>query len=156
MPHAEYASDSLLELTRKNIELSKLNEQALSFLRSMSTTSLTVIGDMLARGNAFLAGCDGGVPGFCVHDELQALTEAGLSPLQALQTATINAARFLSRETTQGTIAVGKRADLVLLEADPLTDIRNTARIAAVIVRGKVLLKADIDRMIAAHRRRTP
>jgi hypothetical protein len=44
----------------------------------------------------------------------------------------------------------------VLLEADPLTDIRNTARIAAVIVRGKVLLKADIDRMIAAHRRRTP
>jgi hypothetical protein len=156
MPHAEYASDSLLELTRRNIEASKLNEQALSFLRSMSKTSLTVIRDMVPRGNAFLAGCDGGVPGFCLHDEMQALTEAGLSPLQAIQTATINPAKLLGREKIQGTIEVGKRADLVLLEADPLTDIRNTRRIAAVIVRGQVLSKADIDRMIAAHRRRTP
>jgi imidazolonepropionase-like amidohydrolase len=156
MPHAEYASDSLLELTRRNIEASKLDEQALSFLRSMSKTSLTVIRDMLPRGNAFLAGCDGGVPGFCLHDEMQALTEAGLSPLQAIQTATINPAKLLGRETIQGTIEVGKRADLVLVEADPLTDTRNTRSIAAVIVRGRVLSKADIDRMIAAHRRRIP
>ncbi len=155
MPHAEYASDSLLELTRRNIEASKLDEQALSFLRSMSKTSLTVIRDMLPRGNAFLAGCDGGVPGFCLHDEMQALTEAGLSPLQAIQTATLNPAKLLGREKIQGTIQAGKRADLVLVEADPLTDIRNTRRIAAVIVRGRVLSKADIDRMIAAHRRRT-
>jgi imidazolonepropionase-like amidohydrolase len=156
MPHAEYASDSLLELTRRNIEASKLDEQALSFLRSMSKTSLSVIRDMLPRGNAFLAGCDGGVPGFCLHDEMHALTDAGLSPLQALQTATINPARFLGRETTQGTIEVGKRADLVLLDADPLIDIRNTRRIAAVVVSGRVLSKADIERTIAAHRRRTP
>ncbi len=156
MPHAEYASDSLLELTRRNIEASKLDEQALSFLRSMSKTSLTVIRDMLRRGNAFLAGCDGGVPGFCLHDEMQALTEAGLSPLQAIQTATLNPAKLLGREKIQGTAEAGKRADLVLVEADPLTDIRNTRRIAAVIVRGRVLSKADIDRMIAAHRRRTP
>ena len=156
LPHAEYASDSLLELTRRNMEASKLNEQALSFLRSMSKTSVTVIRDMLPRGNAFLAGCDGGVPGFCLHDEMQALTEAGLSPLQALQTATINPARLLGREKVQGTIEVSKRADLVLLAADPLTDIGNTRRIAAVVVRGKVLLSADVDRMIDAHRRRTP
>lgn len=156
MPHAEYASDSLLELTRKNIEASKLNEPALSFLRSMSQTSLTVIKDMLSRGNAFLAGCDGGVPGFCLHDEMLALTEAGLSPLQAIQTATINPAKLLGREKIQGTIEAGKRADLVLLDADPLTDIRHTRRIAAVIVRGRVLSKADIDRMIAARRRRMP
>ncbi len=156
MPHAEYASDSLLELTRRNIQASKLNEQALSFLRSMGKTSLTVIRDMLPRGNSFLAGCDGGVPGFCLHDEMQALTEAGLSPLQAIQTATINPAKLLGREKIQGTIEVGKRADLVLLEADPLTDVRNTRRIAAAIVRGRALSKADIDRMIAAHGRRTP
>jgi hypothetical protein len=156
LPHAEYASDSLLELTRRNIEASKLNEQALSYLRSMNKTSLTVIRDMLPRGNTFLAGCDGAVPGFCLHDEMQALTEAGLSPLQALQTATINPARLLGREKVQGTIEVGKRADLVLLDADPLTDIRHTHRITAVIVRGRILSKADIDRMIAAHRRRTP
>jgi imidazolonepropionase-like amidohydrolase len=156
MPHGEYASESLLDLTRRNIEASKLDEQALSFLRSQSKTGLTVIRDMLPRGNAFLAGCDGSVPGFCLHDELEALTEAGLSPLQAIQTATINPARLLGRETNQGTVSVGKRADLVLLDADPMTDIRNTRRINAVIVRGRLLSRADIDRMITAHRRPTP
>jgi imidazolonepropionase-like amidohydrolase len=158
MPHAEYASDSLLELTRANIAASKLDEQALSFLRSMSKTSLSAIRDMLPRGNLFLAGCDGSVPGFCLHDEMQALTDAGLSPLQAIQAATINPARFLGREKTQGTIAIGKRADLVLLDADPLTDIRNTRRTAAVFVHGRLLSKGHIDRMISARRRaiRTP
>ena len=153
MPHADYASDSLLELTRKNIEVSKLDDRALSLIRSLSRTSLTVVRDMLPRGNAFLAGCDGSVPGFCLHDELQILTEAGLSPLQAIQAATINPARLLGREETQGSVAAGKRADLVLLEADPVADILNTRRIAAVIVRGRLLSKTDIDRMIASRRR---
>jgi Amidohydrolase family len=153
MPHAEYATDSLLELTRKNIEVSKLDERALSLIRSFSRTSLTVVRDMLPRGNAFLAGCDGSVPGFCLHDELQILTEAGLSPLQAIQAATINPARLLGREKTQGSIAAGKRADLVLLEADPVAEIVNTRRIAAVVVRGRLLSKTDIDRIIASRRR---
>jgi hypothetical protein len=153
MPHAEYASDSLLDLARKNIEASKLDKPTLSFLRSMSMASLVVVRDMLARGNDFLAGCDGGVPGFCLHDEMRTLTEAGLSPVQALQTATINPARFLGRERTEGTIEAGKRADVVLLDADPLADIRNVGRIAAVILRGRVLSKADIDRTLTAHRR---
>lgn len=155
MPHAEYASDGLLELTRKNIEASKLDERTLSFMRTLGRTSLTAVRDMLPRGNLFLAGCDGGVPGFCLHDELEALTDAGLSPLQAVQTATVNPARMLGREKRQGTIEIGRRADLVLLDADPLTDIRHTRRIAAVIVRGRLLAKPDIDRMIAARRRRT-
>jgi imidazolonepropionase-like amidohydrolase len=81
------------------------------------------------------------------------MTEARLSPLQALQTATINPATFLGREKLQGTIEVGKRADLILLEADPLTDIRNTRRIAGVLVRGRLLSKPDIDRIIAARKR---
>ncbi|MGH9162772.1 MAG: amidohydrolase family protein [Vicinamibacteraceae bacterium] len=156
MPHAEYASDSLLDLTRKNIEVSKLDERAMSLIRLMRKTALTVVRDMLPRGNLFLAGCDGGVPGFCLHDELQALTRAGLSPLQAIQAATINPAKLLGRTDTQGSIDVGKRADLVLLHADPLQDIRNTRRIAAVIVLGELLAKADIDRLLAAQRRQTP
>jgi len=61
------------------------------------------IRDLYSRGNRFLAGCDSLVPGFCLHDELEWFTKAGLSPLQALQTATINPARFLGRETSQGT-----------------------------------------------------
>ena len=153
IPHAEYASDSLLELTRKNIEVSKLDEKTLSIIRGLSRTSLTVVRDMLPRGNMFLAGCDGSVSGFCLHDELQMLTEAGLSPLQAIQAATINPAILLGREKTEGSVTAGKRADLVLLDADPLADIANTRRIAAVVVRGRLLTKVDIDRMIASRRR---
>jgi Amidohydrolase family len=156
--HAEYASDSLLELTRKNVEVSKLDERALSSWRANAKTALAAIHDLYSRGSRVLAGCDGIVPGFCLHDELEWMTEAGLSPLQAIQTATINPARFLGREKTQGTIEAGKRADLILLEADPLTDIRHTRRIAAVLVRGRLLSKPDIDRIVANHRRapRTP
>lgn len=154
MPHAEYASDSSLELLRRNIEASKLDAQAISYFRDMSAQSLTVIRDMLSLGNSFLAGCDGGVPGFCLHDELQALTDAGLSPLQALQAATINPARFLGRESTQGTLEVAKRADLVLLDENPLSDIRNSRRISGVVARGRLFSKAEIDEMLAARRPR--
>ena len=108
---------------------------------------------MYSLGNRFLAGCDGLVPGFCLHDELEWFTKAGFSPLQALQTATINPARFLGREDTQGTIEVGKRADLILLEANPLVDIRNVAHIENVVVRGKLVTKEDIDKIVASHRR---
>src|SRR5205807_4537650 len=96
--------------------------------------------------------CDGLVPGFCLHDELEEMTRAGLSPLQAIQTATINPAKFLGREKMQGTIEIGKRADLVLLEADPLTDISNTRRIDSVMVRGQLFLRPQVHRIIAAHR----
>jgi len=108
---------------------------------------------MHARGNRFLAGCGGLVPGFCLHDELGWLTKAGFTPLEALQTATINPARFLGRDASQGTVEVGKRADLLLLEADPSVDIRNITGIAAVIIRGQLLTKPAIDGIIAGHRR---
>jgi imidazolonepropionase-like amidohydrolase len=108
---------------------------------------------MSSLGNRFLAGCDGLVPGFCLHDELEWFTKAGFSPLQALQTATINPARFLKREATQGTVETGKRADLVLLGANPLLDIRNVARIDAVVLRGKLVKKGEISRIVARHRR---
>lgn len=153
IPHAEYASDSLLELMRRNAAASNLSEQALAFVRSSGETSLVVIRDLWASGSGILAGCDGLVPGFCLHDELRSLTEAGLSPLEALKTATINVARFLGRESTQGAIEVGRRADLVLLAANPLQDIDNIRRVEAVVVRGHLLRKSDIDRIVASHKR---
>ena len=156
LPHTEYASDALLELTRENVRVSQLDEQALSFFRTNNRRSLPAIKNLVARGIGFLAGCDGLVPGFCLHDELAWMTKAGLSPLQALQTATLNPARFLGRESTQGTVAVGKRADLVLLEADPLTDITHTRGIAAVILRGRLLAKPDLERILAVHKRAGP
>ena len=108
---------------------------------------------MSSLGNRFLAGCDGLVPGFCLHDELEWFTKAGFSPLQALQTATINPARFLGREDRQGAVEVGKRADLVLLNANPLVDIHNVAAIEDVVVRGRVVAKLEIDKIVASHRR---
>ena len=153
MAHGEYASDSLRALSRKNREVSKLSDTAIASLRAAAAESLPAVRDLAIRGPGVLAGCDGLVPGFCLHDELQALAEAGLSPLRALQTATINPAKYFGREKVQGTIEADKRADLVLLDSDPLLDIRNTQRIAAIIVRGRLISRTEIDRILAAHRR---
>jgi imidazolonepropionase-like amidohydrolase len=103
---------------------------------------LQFIGTMHRHGVKLLAGTDFGyaytTPGFSVHDELALFVQAGLSPMAALQTATRNVGQYLG-DSTIGTIAVGHRADLVLLDADPLEDIRNVQRVAAVVLRGRLL-----------------
>lgn len=88
-------------------------------------------------------------PGFSLHDELGYLVQAGLSPRQALQTVTRDAARFLGRSATAGTITPGKVADVVLLDANPLTDIRAVRRIDTVVTAGRVLDRARLTRMLA-------
>jgi imidazolonepropionase-like amidohydrolase len=153
LAHAEYASDSLLALTRDNVRVSHLSAKTLDKFRLANRLSLPAIHDLQAHGNRFLAGCDGLVPGFCLHDELEWLTKAGLTPLESLQAATINPARFLGREALEGTIETGKRANLVLLEADPTLNIRHVDSIAAVILRGRLLTQPALERMIARHRR---
>lgn len=114
---------------------------------------LRLIGDMHRAGVGILAGSDVlnpyCFPGFSLHDELEWLVKAGLSPLAALQAATRNAAAYMEREKDLGTIEAGKLADLVLLDSDPLADIRNTRRIAAVVYRGKLHDRAALDRMLA-------
>ena len=105
-------------------------------------------------GVPFLAGTDTPagvdvVPGFSLHQELQRFVDAGLTPMEALQTATINPARFLDRLGDLGTVEKNKIADLVLLDANPLDDIRNTRRIAAVIADGRYYPRAQLDRMLA-------
>lgn len=86
--------------------------------------------------------------GFSLHDELSLLVKGGLTRLAALQSATINPARFLGREKELGTVAEGKLADLVLLDASPLDSIGNTQRIAAVVLNGRYLSRADLDRLL--------
>jgi len=98
-----------------------------------------------------LAGTDTGddyvLPGFALHDELQWLVTAGLTPMEALQTATKNAAEYLN--FNGGVLQRGRLADLVLLDANPLEDIKNTRRVRAVILRGKLLDRKRLDRMLA-------
>lgn len=100
------------------------------------------VGAAHRAGVPFLAGTDTGTayvyPGFSLHDELENLVEAGFAPLQALQTATSAPARFLGLREV-GTVRRNAIADLAVLDADPLTDIRNTKRIHAVIVRGELI-----------------
>src|SRR5437879_7028973 len=81
-----------------------------------------------------LAGCNSMIAGFCVHDELAAMVRGGMTPLAALQTATLNPARYLGLQRTLGSVAPEQTADLVLLDANPLTDITNVQRIRAVVV----------------------
>lgn len=105
------------------------------------------------QGVRFLAGTDTGpygpmIPGFSLHDELTRLVADGFTPLQALQAATINPARFFRATDTTGTVAPGKRADLVLLDANPLTNINNIRRINAVVVNGRLVTQADRQRML--------
>jgi imidazolonepropionase-like amidohydrolase len=114
---------------------------------------ITLVGDMSRAGVGILAGTDEGVPfvlpGFSLHRELELLVSAGLTPLQALQTATLNPARFLGRERDLGTIEAGKLADAVLLDADPLVDIRNTSKIDAVLAGGAYLSRSALDGVLA-------
>lgn len=156
LPHTEYASDSLLLLTRENVRVSHVPPRTLDKFRLAGRLALPAVHDLYLHGSHFLAGCDGLVPGFCLHDELEWFTKAGFSPLQSLQTATINPARFLRREATDGTVETGKRANLVLLDADPTINIRNLDQISAVVIRGKLVTKPTIERIIASHRRINP
>jgi len=152
LSHYEFASDALLERFETEISVGA-SAQIVDFLRVNNVTSLAAISDLREAGNQFLAGCDALVPGFCLHDELEWMTLAGLSPLEALQTATINPAIFFGRENTQGTIEVGKRADLVLLDENPLADINNIRTVNAVLVRGHLISKPFIDDIFESNRR---
>jgi imidazolonepropionase-like amidohydrolase len=113
---------------------------------------LKMVGDMYLAGVPILAGTDtaAGVrvyPGFSLHDELELLVKAGLPPMAALQSATLNAGKYLGLANT-GTVEVGKRADLVLLDADPLEKISNTRKIESVVLAGRYFSRADLDQLL--------
>lgn len=133
------------------IEIEK--EKLLAILKSNRQKSLDIVGAMNRAGVKLLAGTDHGMPynivGFSLHDELALFVRAGLSPLEALRTATYNPAKFFGMLDSMGTIEQGKVADLVLLEANPLEDIRNTQKIAAVVIGGKILRKAELQDILA-------
>jgi hypothetical protein len=108
-------------------------------------------------GILLLAGTDVGVPlqvpGISLHVELERLVEAGLTPLEALRSATLNPARVLDMTDSLGTVEVGKLADLVLLDADPVADIRNTQKIRAVVSNGQLYRRAELDQLLAGSKR---
>ena len=114
---------------------------------------LEIVGAMRKAGVPIIAGTDTGnpfcFPGFSLHEELTFLVIAGLTPIEALRSATLNPAKFFGLEKTLGTIEEGKIADLLLLDANPLEDIRNTQRINAVVSNGRLFDRKALDRMLA-------
>jgi hypothetical protein len=88
------------------------------------------------------------LPGLALHVELAMYVAESMTPLEALQTATLNPAKWLHRTDSLGTVATGKLADLVLLDADPLLDINNTTAIRAVVANGRYFDRAALDKLV--------
>jgi imidazolonepropionase-like amidohydrolase len=105
-------------------------------------------------GVSVIAGTDAGFlnsfdyPGAALHDELALYVRYGLTPLQALQSATLNGPRFLGKLDRYGALAPGKRADIVVLDVNPLADISATRQIRGVVTKGQWLDRATLDRML--------
>ncbi len=155
-PLAKYAPASWKDGTWKRFTdmiVNQFNVDDLATRRRFVEKSLELVGDMHRAGVPFLAGTDtaAGVyvfPGFSLHEELELFVAAGFSPKEALETATVNPARFLGMENRLGSVEQGKIADLVLLDGNPLEDIRNTRAIFAVVANGRFLSREDLDRML--------
>jgi Amidohydrolase family len=141
-----YVLKTLWETNRDN---QKLNERDMKFGKNIFAKDLEVVGEMKQAGVAILGGTDGPYPqgGEALHTELELLVEAGLIPLEALQSASRDAAAAMGVSKDVGTVEVGKTADLVLLDADPLTNISNTRKIDAVILHGRLFSKDDFSSM---------
>jgi imidazolonepropionase-like amidohydrolase len=138
----------ITELIRRQIADEPLEDR-----RRFVQMELDMASRMRSAGVPFMAGTDTApgpyvIPGFSLHDELELFVAAGFTPLEALQTATLNPARFLGLTNDLGTVADGKIADLLVVTADPLKNINNTRQVAGVIVNGRWFSRADLDEML--------
>jgi hypothetical protein len=133
--------------------LDSVAPETLALNQRVARKSQELVGALHRAGVPLVAGTDSTdafvVAGYSLHQELELMVGAGLTPLQALQAATLNAARVQGKGEERGSVDKGRAADLVLLDANPLEDIRNTRRISAVVVGGKYLSRIDLDGILA-------
>jgi imidazolonepropionase-like amidohydrolase len=152
-PRAKYLSDFARRRSDQFYPLTmKIPDAEVAERRKLFNEFPKFVLAMQRAGVILLAGTDlagrGIYPGFSLHDELALLVAAGLTPLEAIQSATLNPARYFGLEADLGSIASGKIADLVLLDASPLDDIRNTTRIRAVVIGGRYLPRDELDTLL--------
>ena len=157
---AAFDSSLAMAAYRLMAERGTASPQAIARRHAIYEFSSTKLHMLQAAGITILAGTDAGFlnsfvyPGIGLHDELQLMVKAGLTPLQALQAATINGARFLEREARHGVVEVGHAADLVILVANPLADITATRKIRSVILRGRHHGRSELDALLRAVAKR--
>jgi imidazolonepropionase-like amidohydrolase len=122
--------------------------------------SLFLLERMHAAGVPIGAGTDApiflSVPGFSLHSELEFLVKAGLSPLEALGAATVRPAEFFSLQHEMGTVDIGRLADLVLLEGNPLENIANTRSVSAVVTKGRYMTAGELTALLGSKNTGTP
>jgi imidazolonepropionase-like amidohydrolase len=140
---------ALKTLWDSNRDQLKLTDEDIELGRKVFAKDMAAVVTMKRAGVPILAGTDGPYMqgGEALHNELALLVQAGLPPLEALQSATRDAARFMGVSNTSGTIERGKFADLVLLTANPLSDISNTRLIDAVFLRGRLFTNDQISKI---------
>lgn len=141
----EWKNQDDFRLRNRTAESAELGKRILQKRLEMTLTMHRAGVKMLAATDALMMYV---FPGFSLHDELELFVQAGLSPMESLQTATRNPATYLGKIDMVGTVETGKKADLVLLEANPLENISNTKRINAVIVNGRLIPRGSLDKML--------
>lgn len=144
-PETRYMPRTIVEQWHRNTQ--RRNAQPDAAARTAFRRQL--IEELYDGGALLVFGTDApqvfSVPGFSIHHEMHVMVEAGLTPYEVLVTGTRNVARYFGTEAETGTVIVGKRADLILLDANPLDDVGNVARRAGVVVNGRWLPATEID-----------
>lgn len=150
-----YIGDGIEQTYARRINGAKRRSaEAIQFSNDLNAKFHTLIPAMQEAGVTILAGSDAGAynsyvyPGISLHRELEELVKAGLTPAQALRTATINGAQFMGRSEQYGTVEQGKVADLVILEQNPLENISHTQSIHSVIFGGKTYTKEELQQLL--------
>ena len=150
-----YIGEGIIKTYERRINSARRSpEESVQFMRDLNARFHTMVPAMHKAGVTILAGSDCGAynsyvyPGISLHKELEMMVETGLTPAQALRTATINGARFMNRDDKYGTVAQGKAADLVMLNENPLEDISHTQGIHAVVYGGKVYTAEELKQLM--------
>ncbi|NDQ56753.1 MAG: amidohydrolase family protein [Acidipila sp.] len=154
-PRLAYVPEAVRKNWTRNREarLAGRSPEALALRRAFLEKQIAVTGAMRRAGVEFLAGTDTAAPyvfpGSSLHEELELFVQAGFTPAEALASATVNPALYLGMEDKLGAVETGKLADLVLLDGNPLEDIRNTRKIFAVMLNGRLLDRWQLDEIKA-------
>ena len=117
-------------------------------IRLVMETLFKIIGALHRAGLPIVAGTDVGVPGHTLHRELELYVKAGLTPMEAIQAATLTPARVMKLEAEVGTIASGKRADILIVAGNPLEDISNIRKTELVVSQGRLFDCAELSKLV--------